>query len=500
MSQSTHDPPSRSRPRFGPDALDAWENEGGSSGRSARPVSVLDAGYTNQALALLEVLPLGVLITTREGWIIYSNAACQRLFGASASGLLGRHWRRTVDVRDRSAAPKRRQMRRVGAESLNFEARIVTGFGQRIWTRHRIERLVSDLLPGLHIHTIEDISSIKLVEQARRAALEDLSRERERARVTLESIGDAVISTDALGRVTYLNKVAEKLTGWSREKAGGQPLGVVFRVVDTDSGEPIHDPAKLAMQGLEIVQLPANCLLLRPDGSELAIEDSAAPILDEGGHLTGAVVIFRDRRLSRDTTARMAYLARHDPLTGLLNRNAFAEHFDQAIRLARRHHKRAGLLFVDLDGFKAVNDEMGHKVGDRLLRSVSRRLQSCVRSTDLVCRYGGDEFVVLLGELSRREDAGWLAEKMLTAVAQPHAVQKGSINLGMSIGISLYPGDGTERERLLHRADAAMYHAKLDSTTSYRFYQAGMERSMVRHRAVDSGDGGQSVGQQGSHT
>jgi diguanylate cyclase (GGDEF)-like protein/PAS domain S-box-containing protein len=478
MSDDQHEQALRRDNRLGSRDLDQWENEGGSPDQTGRRSSKPGAGLSSSAFAFLDALPLGILITDPEGRIVYSNPAGQHLYGVPASALLGTHWRRKIDLHDRAAAPGRREMHRAEGRSRVFEARIVTGSGQRVWTRHRIEWLDMNSAFGGHIHTIEDISRIKLVEQARRAALEDLSRERERARVTLESIGDAVISTDAKGHVTYLNKVAENLTGWTREKAAGQPLGLIFKVVDTDSGEPIHDPADLAMQGLEIVQLPANCLLLRPDGSELAIEDSAAPILDKGGHLTGAVVIFRDRRLSRDSTARMAYLARHDALTGLLNRIAFAEHFEQAIRLARRHQTRVGLLFVDLDDFKQINDDMGHKVGDRLLRAMARRLQACVRSTDLVCRYGGDEFVVLLGEIGKPEDAARLARKMVAAAARPHSIQGRTIKLNMSIGISLYPDDGADRTNLLHRADAAMYYAKLAHMASYRFYERGMERSI----------------------
>lgn len=470
-----------SRPR--PGIIDDWENEGGSlywpdgDDRTGIDSSV---GHPDPAFALLDALPLGILITNSECEITYSNPAGQKLYGESAARLVGTHWRQTIDERDRSAVPARWEKRNGDDTPRMFEVRIITGSGQRIWTRHSIERLALDRGGGGHIHTIEDISRMKAAEEAGSAALEDLSRERERARVTLESIGDAVVSTDAKGRVTYLNPVAEQLTGWAREKANGRPLDQVFRVVDADTGKPIESPAEQAIDCVQIVQMPANCLLQRPDGTELAIEDSAAPILDEDGQLTGAVVIFRDRRLSQENTTKMAHLARHDALTGLANRVAFAEHCEQALKLARRHHTRAGLLFIDLNHFKQINDALGHKAGDRLLREVSRKLQACVRGTDLVCRHGGDEFVVLLGEISRPEDAGGIAAKMLTAAARPHRLQGAPVRLDMSIGIALYPDDGADMETLMSRADAAMYHAKHDSATGYHFYQEGMGRSTAR--------------------
>lgn len=472
-----------SRPR--PGILDDWENEGGSldwPGGDDRAGIDKSAGHADPAFALLDALPLGILITNSECEITYSNPASQKLYGASSARLFGKHWRQTIDERDRSAVPARWEEREGDESPRMFEVRIVTGSGQRIWTRHSIERLALDRAADGHIHTIEDISRMKAAEEAGSTALEDLSRERERARVTLESIGDAVISTDAKGRVTYLNPVAEHLTGWPREKANGRLLDEVFRVVDADTGKPIESPADQAIDSVQIVQMPANCLLQRPDGSELAIEDSAAPILNENGQLTGAVVIFRDRRLSRENTTKMAHLARHDALTGLANRVAFAEHFDQALKLARRHHTRAGLLFIDLDQFKQINDALGHKAGDRLLREVSRKLQGCVRSTDLVCRHGGDEFVVLLGEISRAEDAGGIAAKMLTAAARPHRLQGDLVRLDMSIGIALYPDDGDDMETLISRADAAMYHAKHDSSAGYYFHQEGMKRSISQGR------------------
>lgn len=466
-------------PRCDPEVPDQWENEGGSLCELptvSRSGSNLCVAYSESEIALLNTLQLGILITDPDGHVIYSNPACQKLYAASASELLGAHWCQAIDERDRAATLARWQETSDGKDPLTFEVRMITGSGGRIWARHSIANLAPDQATRGFIHTIEDISVVKASEQAVKTAREALSRERERARVTLESIGDAVISTDAKGQVTYLNAVAEELTGWSREAAFGEAFSRVFRIVDLDTGESARNPAERAMESLEIVEIPVNCLLLRPDGSELAIEDSAAPILDADGRLTGAVVIFRDRKMSRENTKRMAHLARHDALTGLCNRVAFAEHFDQALNLARRHHKQVGLLFIDLDNFKQVNDSLGHKSGDRLLKYLARKLTTCVRSTDLVCRHGGDEFVVLLSEILKPDDASRVAGKIRAAAARPVRIQGQSVGLELSIGISLYPEDGDDLDSLMHRADAAMYHAKNDRGSGHCFYQAGMQR------------------------
>lgn len=472
--------------------MDNWENEGGSLSWPYSPVqrgSHPFVGHPNADFALLDALPLGILITDRLGEITYSNPACQRMYAVTASRLFGTHWCQAIDTRDRAIVPAEWQNYDDNDQPLKFDVRIVTGSGRAVWTRHSIARLGHDRAAGAHIHTIEDISRIKAAEQARMTALKDLSKERERARVTLECIGDAVISTNARGQVTYLNSVAEQLTGWSREEANGQPLDRIFRVIDPENGQCIANPAERAIESLEVVQMPANSVLLRPDGSELAIEDSAAPILDKTGRLTGAVVIFRDRRLSRENTARMAYLARHDSLTGLPNRVAFGEHLDQALKLARRHHTRIALLFIDLDQFKQVNDSLGHNAGDRLLQDLSGKLSACVRSSDLVCRYGGDEFVVLLSEIKHPEDAGRVALKMRAAAAGLRHFRGCTLGLELSIGISLYPEDGADIKTLVHRADAAMYHAKIDSGKECCFYQAGMQRPIIG-QALEKAEGG----------
>lgn len=299
-------------------------------------------------------------------------------------------------------------------------------------------------------------------EAALLAADEALFEEKERARVTLSSIGDAVLVTDLLGQVSYLNPMAEAMTGWACTEATGRPLSEVFDIIDGATRKSATDPAQRAIQEDRTVGLQANCVLRRRDGDESGIEDSAAPVHDRHGQVAGAVIVFRDISQSRTMTRKMAHLARHDVLTNLANRALLDERLSQAIRLARRHGKQVALLFLDLDNFKRVNDSLGHKMGDRVIKVVARSLTDCVRATDTVCRQGGDEFVILLSEIEHPDDAARVAGKVRAAFADPLLVGGHALHVPVSIGISIYPGDGETVEALMEHADNAMYRAKRD--------------------------------------
>lgn len=323
-----------------------------------------------------------------------------------------------------------------------------------------------------------------MIERA--AISEALFAEKERAQVTLDSIGDAVISTDADGVVTYVNAVAEALTGWSRLAAVGHPLSDVFRIVDVDSREVTDDPLALAIRENRAVNLTPNCVLINRDGSETHIEDSAAPIHDRRGTVTGAVIVFRDVTASRALALRMSHLAQHDSLTDLPNRLLLNDRLGQAIAVALRHGKKLAVLYVDIDRFKHVNDSGGHTVGDRLLQKVAKRLLDCVRSSDTVSRQGGDEFVVLLCDVENAKDAAGAAEKMLVALRRVYRIDQLELHVSASIGIATYPEDGKSAEDLFKHADAAMYRAKDCGRNNYQFFRAEMNRYARERHNLES--------------
>ena len=285
----------------------------------------------------------------------------------------------------------------------------------------------------------------------------DQAERAQRAAMTLDSIGDAVLSIDISGRVIYLSRVAEIMTGWSCAQACGQPLNKVFNVVNEGTRQPVPDPLQRAVREDRAVVLSNDAVLLRRDGHEYLIEDSTAPIRNQDGQVAGAVVVFRDvgglRATARD-------LAHHDALTNLPNRTLFGERVARAIVLARRHFCQAAILYVDLDGFKSINDSFGHARGDELLRLVSERLVQSVRASDTVCRQGGDEFAVLLSEVDGLKDAVASAEKLLHTLAEPYGIAGQTLQVTASVGIALYPQDGRDVVALLRCADFAMYAAK----------------------------------------
>jgi diguanylate cyclase (GGDEF)-like protein/PAS domain S-box-containing protein len=322
-----------------------------------------------------------------------------------------------------------------------------------------------------------------MIERA--AYAEALFEEKERAQVTLNSIGDAVVSTDVAGRVTYLNVVAEDLTGWSRNEAAGHPLEDVLQIIDATTRQAMQNTTMLAIRADKALALPPNCVLIRRDGIEAAIEDSTAPIHDRRGAVTGAVMVFHDVSMARAMTRKMTHLAQHDSLTNLPNRVLLGDRLREAIILSGRHQRKLSVLFLDLDRFKHINDSMGHVVGDRLLQSVARRLFSCVRSSDTVGRQGGDEFVVLLWEVRRAEDAAMTAAKILEALREPHLIDGHELHVSGSIGIVTYPDDGTDAETLMKKADLAMYHAKETGRDGYQFFKPAMNARAVERQSLE---------------
>ena len=293
--------------------------------------------------------------------------------------------------------------------------------------------------------------------------------EKERAQVTLNSIGDAVISTDNDGSVTYLNVVAEQITGWTAAEAAGKPVEEVFEIIDSTTGKFCKSPLRTAIELNRTVGLTPNCILRRRDGTEFAIDDSAAPIHDRQGMTTGAVIVFHDVSVARAIGIEMSHLAQHDTLTDLPNRILLQDRLHQAIALASRNGTQVGVLFLDLDKFKEINDSFGHAFGDKVLQSVVNRLLSCVRASDTISRLGGDEFVILLSEIKQTGDAGVKAGKILTAINTPFLIDSHKVHITASIGVAVYPNDCKDPEDLIKKADDAMYQAKEQGRNGYRF-------------------------------
>jgi diguanylate cyclase (GGDEF)-like protein/PAS domain S-box-containing protein len=319
----------------------------------------------------------------------------------------------------------------------------------------------------------------------RKAMEEALFEEKERAQVTLNCIGDAVICTDITGNINFLNLVAEKMTGWTRREAAGRPMAEVFRILDALSHQTTPDPMEIAVEQNRTVHLPPNCVLVRRDGFETPIEDSVAPVHDREGQAMGAVIVFRDVSAARAMTLQMTHSAQHDFLTGLPNRMLVEDRIAQSIILASRHRGKLAVLFLDLDGFKHINDSLGHAIGDKLLKSVAGRLVDCVRASDTVSRQGGDEFVILLSEVAQVDDAAISARRILMMLTAPHSIDDRDLHVTASIGVSVYPDDGLDAETLIQNADTAMYQAKENGRQGYQFFKPTMNVRAVERQSIE---------------
>lgn len=328
------------------------------------------------------------------------------------------------------------------------------------------------------VRALENAIQRKIIEEA-------LFEEKERAQVTLDSIGDAVISTDVDGKITFINLVAERLTGWSVPEASGQQMNAVFRIVDATTRQTIINPMEEAIPRNRVEHLPGNCILIRRDGQEVFIEDSAAPIHDRSGGVTGSVIVFRDVSTARALAEATVHASQHDFLTGLPNRLLLHDRLAQAIALARRRSSQLAVLFIDLDGFKHINDSLGHLVGDKLLQSIAQRLQHHLRTPDTVCRHGGDEFVLLLQDLREQEDAAITAKRIIDLISEVHSIGEHELHITASIGVSFYPEDGTDAETLMKNADIAMYQAKDHGRQCCKFFKPAMNVRTIDRQAIE---------------
>jgi diguanylate cyclase (GGDEF)-like protein/PAS domain S-box-containing protein len=298
---------------------------------------------------------------------------------------------------------------------------------------------------------LTDISERKRLE-------ESLYEAKEMAQVTLDSIGDAVITTDDKGIVTFVNRRAEELLGLPASKARARPIGDIVTLVDSLGRATVSSLAR-AMEEQRVVDVLQPRKLVLPDGGRVDIEDMASPIHDRDGVVVGGVLILRDVSVAQAMADRMRQLAEADPLTGLPNRMVFDERLRHAL-MSLHNQQSLAVLYMDLDGFKAVNDVHGHGAGDELLRQLAQRLRDEARPTDTVCRLGGDEFVVLLAPPVTLADAKAVAERFVTVTALPFLWHGEPLRVTLSVGVALAPRHGNDPHALLRKADAALYAAK----------------------------------------
>jgi len=326
--------------------------------------------------------------------------------------------------------------------------------------------------------SVTDVTDRKLAEA-------QMYAEKERAQVTLASIADSVITTNVQGRVEYLNPIAEALTGWKLREARGLPLSTVCSMQDEATRQPIADPVARVLRDDATVRVTSNVVLLRRDGMEIAIDQSAAPIRDRLGTITGVVLVLHDVRREREFATQLSYQATHDTLTGLINRREFEHRLDRALASARDEGRHHAMMYLDLDQFKVVNDTCGHAAGDEFMRQISVVLQERLREGDTLARLGGDEFGVLL-ENCQIDNALRIAETLRQAIADFHfIVNQRTFAVGVSIGL-VNMADGTlSLTEVLSAGDAACYMAKEKGRNRVQLYHPKDTELAMRHGEME---------------
>ncbi len=343
-------------------------------------------------------------------------------------------------------------------------------------THRQLERRVENRT----LELARNVAELEKEVAERRRAENALFDEKERIQVTLASIGDAVITTDVAGRVNYVNPIAEKLTGCSKNETAGCLLTDVFQLINEASRDPVEDPVQQSLCEGKIVILGNSTLLVCRDGQERSIDASAAPIHDHAGAIIGAVLVFRDVSEARRTARQLTYHASHDALTGLVNRREFERRVERVLTTAAKDEGHA-VLYLDLDQFKVVNDTCGHAAGDELLRQISVVLTLQVRKRDTLARLGGDEFGVLL-EHCQEDQALRIADQIREALQGLRFVwQHRSWTIGVSIGLVSITPDLDNLASIFKAADSACYVAKDQGRNRVHVYQPDDRELAQRH-------------------
>ena len=350
--------------------------------------------------------------------------------------------------------------------------------GQYYWVTTTIVPFVKDGVPIQYIAIRTDITDQKVKEE--------LYRDREQLlSTTLNSIGDGIITTDHFGKVTFLNPIATTITGWKFEDAEGLDISDLFRLIHEDTRLEIENPVYNALRQGKIVGIDINTILITKEGTEIPVDDSAAPIIDQNGQVIGVVLVFRDMIERKRYEEKLKYNALHDMLTGLPNRRLFRDRLNNAIIRSKRLKESLAVLFIDLDRFKFVNDTLGHDVGDMLLKNTADLLTKVVGSSGTVSRIGGDEFTIILEDVTKSEVAA-AAQRVVDVFSFSLLNNSYEVIITLSIGISMFPNDGEDIEVLIKNADTAMYFAKEKRLNTFQFFTPDMNEILNHKRIIEN--------------
>jgi diguanylate cyclase (GGDEF)-like protein/PAS domain S-box-containing protein len=417
----------------------------------------------------IENSPLGIRILDRDGKALYANRALLDMWGySSLEEMEAMSEKRRYTPRAYAGHLERFEKRKQGeCGHLSYETSIVRSDGQ---VRH-VSASRGDLLWGgeqCFQVVYQDITEQRQLQEA-------LAKSEERYRTVLEQMEEAYYETDIAGKFTFCNDAMCRQLGYSREELIGMSFKVITPPDDVKRVFGFYN--QVYRTGELFTSVPIE--RIRKDGSRISVESSIFPLRDNSGKIIGFRGLAADVTERRQFEQKLAEMATHDALTGLPNRALLSDRFTVALELSRRSRTRLAVMMLDLDRFKAVNDSMGHDVGDKLLKAVGKRLEATVRKSDTVARIGGDEFVLLLPQLPHAEEAAKFAQRILNAFREPFVFNGYRPYVTTSIGIAIYPEGGKDIEGLLKSADTAMYWAKEQGRDIYRFFDANEDMSSL---------------------
>lgn len=328
-----------------------------------------------------------------------------------------------------------------------------------------------------------------LTLQSQRAMLskvnQELEAEKKQLSITLRSIADGVISIDAKGDVTFINPVAQRLTGYNTQEALGKPIDEVMNLRDASNQESLLNPALYALEVKRPVAMSYNATLISRHKEIFRVEDSASPIIDDEGNISGAVMVFQDVSEAVEMAVKMTHLTNHDQLTGLPNRVLLHDRVVQAIARNFTSKQSIALLLIDIDNFKYLNDSLGHQVGDFVISVIAKRLSGILGQDATLARVGGDEFACLLSDIGSGYSAESIAMACLHSGRQPIEIEGKAHQLSLSIGISLYPQDAVNAEEMMRHADSAMYRSKSKGKDTFSFFSKDLQHAMHHRVEMD---------------
>ena len=328
-----------------------------------------------------------------------------------------------------------------------------------------------------YLLTLHDITELRRAHQA-------TADEKERFFTALRSIGDAVICTDDQGLITFMNAVAEHMTGWSWHEAKLQAIETVMQLHDALTRQPSINPVRLALSEQRTVGMALNCQLTGRHRQVFRVEDSAAPIRDSRGNITGAIIVFHDVSEAIAMAVKMNHLAYHDQLTNLPNRILLLDRLEQGMQVSMANRQKLAMLIIDIDHFKYINDSHGHDAGDTLIVQLAKRLESVIPQGATLARVGGDEFIVVLPNLKNDNDIDNVCLRINVLMKKPFDATL-QANLSVSVGVSIFPDDASSQEELMRHADVAMYRAKYEGRNRFCYFSPALEERLIARRTIE---------------